>query len=60
VRDLAGAASGGTYTAVSTNQTAVTYADVGLTSGAAYYYVVVARSAMNESPDLAEIIVMAQ
>jgi hypothetical protein len=53
---------GGTYTAVSANQTAVTYVDVGLTSGVSYcyYYIVIARSAMNESPGFAGIVAAAQ
>jgi len=52
--------SGGTYTAVSTNQTAVTFTDTGLTTGTTYYYTVVARSATSESPDSTEVSATAQ
>lgn len=52
--------SGGPYTAVSTNQTAVTYTDTGLTTGTTYYYIVVARSATSESPDSTEVNATAQ
>jgi fibronectin type 3 domain-containing protein len=52
--------SGGPYTVVSTNQTAVTFTDTGLTTGVTYYYVVVARSSASESPDSAEVSATAQ
>ncbi|BCU76113.1 LamG-like jellyroll fold domain-containing protein [Luteolibacter sp. LG18] len=52
--------AGGPYSVVSTNQTAVSYTDTGLTTGTTYYYVVVARSATSESPDSAEVSAAAQ